>query len=103
MQLGEEELKDAIVLIFANKQDLPNPLSASDITEKLRLAEIKGRRVGVPHFEILFKRESMLLYLVLVLVNSRHPTSNNYQHNIDCIVFIVVHSDLLCYGGKWLV
>lgn len=42
--LGEEELKDAIVLIFANKQDLPNALSASEVTERLKLSEIKGRK-----------------------------------------------------------
>lgn len=41
--VGEDELKDAIVLVFANKQDLPNALSASALTEKLKLNDIKGR------------------------------------------------------------
>jgi len=39
----EDELKDSIILVFANKQDLPNALSVSDITEKLGLHNIKGR------------------------------------------------------------
>lgn len=33
-------------MIFANKQDLPNALSASEVTERLKLSEIKGRKVG---------------------------------------------------------
>ncbi|XP_031723209.1 ADP-ribosylation factor 4 [Anarrhichthys ocellatus] len=35
--LTEDELKDAIVLVFANKQDLPNALSVSELTDKLGL------------------------------------------------------------------
>jgi len=41
--MNEDELKDAVVLVFANKQDLPNALSPSDITEKLGLHLVKGR------------------------------------------------------------
>ncbi|XP_033105560.1 ADP-ribosylation factor 4-like [Anneissia japonica] len=41
--LGEDDLKEAIVLVFANKQDLPQALSLSEITEKLGLNKIKGR------------------------------------------------------------
>jgi len=39
-QLGEDELKEALVLVFANKQDLPNAFSCSEITEKLGLSGI---------------------------------------------------------------
>ncbi|KAM8862072.1 ADP-ribosylation factor 5-like [Synchiropus picturatus] len=35
--LSEDELKDAVLLVFANKQDLPNAMSVSELTEKLRL------------------------------------------------------------------
>ncbi|WP_411025015.1 ADP-ribosylation factor-like protein, partial [Salmonella sp. s54836] len=35
--LQEEELKDAVLLIFANKQDLPTALTAAEITDKLGL------------------------------------------------------------------
>jgi small GTP-binding protein len=41
--LDEEDLRDAVLLIFANKQDLPNAMSASEITEKLRLHAMHGR------------------------------------------------------------
>lgn len=42
--LSEEELRDAAVLVFANKQDLPNAMSASEITEKLGLHSLRQRR-----------------------------------------------------------
>jgi len=42
--VNEEELKDSIILVFANKQDLPNALSTSDLTEKLGLVNLRGRK-----------------------------------------------------------
>ncbi|CDO64640.1 ADP-ribosylation factor [Plasmodium reichenowi] len=41
--INEEELKDAIILVFANKQDLPNAMSAAEVTEKLHLNTIRER------------------------------------------------------------
>jgi len=41
--LAEDELRDAILLVFANKQDLPNALSVADVTEKLKLNTIRNR------------------------------------------------------------
>ncbi|XP_041460097.1 ADP-ribosylation factor 4-like [Lytechinus variegatus] len=32
--LGEEDLKDSVILIFANKQDLPQAMSIGDMTSK---------------------------------------------------------------------
>lgn len=42
--LGEDELRDAIVLIYANKQDLPNAMSVSDVQQALALQEYRGRK-----------------------------------------------------------
>jgi ADP-ribosylation factor protein 1 len=39
----EDSLRNAVVLIFANKQDLPHSMRASEITEKLGLSSYKGR------------------------------------------------------------
>lgn len=39
--LDEDELRDAVVLVFANKQDLPNAMSPSQITEELCLQQQK--------------------------------------------------------------
>jgi hypothetical protein len=40
--LGEEELRDAVVLVFANKQD-QGVMSVAEVAEKLSLHTIKGR------------------------------------------------------------
>lgn len=44
--LNEDELRDAVILVFANKQDLPNAMSASELTEKLRLNSLHNRSVS---------------------------------------------------------
>ncbi|KAG9510886.1 ADP-ribosylation factor 1, partial [Fragariocoptes setiger] len=41
--LQEEELNNAIILIFANKQDLPNSMNAAEISEKLGLNTLRNR------------------------------------------------------------
>lgn len=41
--LEEEELKDALLLVYANKQDLPGALSDSQIAEGLGLHDIRSR------------------------------------------------------------
>lgn len=42
--LDEDELRDAVLLVFANKQDLPNAMSPSEITEKLGLHSLRQRK-----------------------------------------------------------
>jgi len=42
--LNEDELRDAIVLVFANKQDLPKAKTAGEITEKLGLNTLHSRK-----------------------------------------------------------
>jgi len=41
--LNEDELREAILLIFANKQDLPNSMTAAEITDKLGLHSLRSR------------------------------------------------------------
>lgn len=36
--LSEDELRDAMLLVFANKQDLPQAMSAQEVRDKLGLA-----------------------------------------------------------------
>ncbi len=40
--LGEDELRDAVLLVFANKQDM-GVMSVPEITEKLGLHTLRGR------------------------------------------------------------
>lgn len=42
--LQEDELRDAVLLIFANKQDLPNALSVTELTDKLGLQNLRNRQ-----------------------------------------------------------
>merc|ERR1712014_75370 len=42
--LSEDEMRDAILLVFANKQDLPNAMSAAEMTEKLGLHGTRNRQ-----------------------------------------------------------
>ncbi|CAF0735395.1 unnamed protein product [Adineta steineri] len=41
--LSEDELREATLLIFANKQDLPNAMNAAEITDKLGLHSLRNR------------------------------------------------------------
>merc|ERR1711865_1099635 len=42
--LNDDELNDAVVLVFANKQDLPNSMTAAELTEKLGLLSLPRQR-----------------------------------------------------------
>lgn len=42
--LAEDELREAILLVFANKQDLPNAMSVNEVTERLGLNQIRNRQ-----------------------------------------------------------
>ncbi|XP_068001938.1 ADP-ribosylation factor 1-like isoform X2 [Melanerpes formicivorus] len=41
--LAEDELRDAVLLVLANKQDLPNAMNAAEITDKLGLHSLRHR------------------------------------------------------------
>ncbi|XBI38131.1 hypothetical protein VPH35_123255 [Triticum aestivum] len=45
--LEEDELKGAVVLVYANKQDLPGALNDAAITESLELHKIKSRQWAI--------------------------------------------------------
>lgn len=42
--LTEDELRDSVLLVFANKQDLPNAMSAAEMTDKLGLHALRHRK-----------------------------------------------------------
>jgi len=42
--LGEDELRDAVLLVFANKQDLPNACSVDTLTDTLGLNKLRNRK-----------------------------------------------------------
>eukprot|EP01105_Mastigella_eilhardi_P003435 TRINITY_DN1439_c0_g1_i2.p1 TRINITY_DN1439_c0_g1~~TRINITY_DN1439_c0_g1_i2.p1 ORF type:complete len:201 (+),score=80.93 TRINITY_DN1439_c0_g1_i2:64-603(+) len=42
--LSEDELRDAALLVFANKQDLPQAMSVAEVTDKLGLHNLRTRK-----------------------------------------------------------
>merc|ERR1739849_351 len=42
--LNEDEMRDAALLVFANKQDLPNSMPAAEVTEKLGFNNMRTRK-----------------------------------------------------------
>lgn len=46
-QLKEDELNEAVILVFANKQDMPNAMSAAELTNALNLNSLRNRRVSI--------------------------------------------------------
>ncbi|TIB00406.1 hypothetical protein E3P96_02647 [Wallemia ichthyophaga] len=41
--LGDREMRDCLLLVFANKQDLPGAMSPAEVTEKLGLHKMRER------------------------------------------------------------
>lgn len=42
--MNEDELRDAVLLVFANKQDLPNAMSVAEIIEKMSLSSLTNNK-----------------------------------------------------------
>merc|ERR1711972_1161455 len=42
--LSEDEMRDAALLVLANKQDLPNAMRTSEVVEKLGLNNLRARQ-----------------------------------------------------------
>lgn len=42
--LQEEDLREAVLLVFANKLDLPNAMTPSEITDRLGLNQLRSRK-----------------------------------------------------------
>ncbi|XP_056323727.1 ADP-ribosylation factor 4b [Danio aesculapii] len=44
MMLAEDEMRDAVLLVLANKQDLPKAMPAHELTDRLGLHALRGRQ-----------------------------------------------------------
>jgi len=42
--LNDEEMRDAALLVFANKQDLPDAMPANEVSDKLGLTALRNRQ-----------------------------------------------------------
>ena len=72
-------MRDATLLVFANKQDLPNAMTASELTDKLGLQNLRNRRVS-----------KVQGYNVIDFIDTNAVT-----------LFSVVHPGHLCGAGSW--
>lgn len=68
----QDELRDAVLLVFANKQDLPNAMNAAEITDKLGLHSLRQRHWYSAFYFFLFFRANLMTdfvdgFIVLVL------------------------------------
>lgn len=43
--LAEDEMRDAVLLVLANKQDLPKAMPVHELTDRLGLQTLRGRQV----------------------------------------------------------
>lgn len=41
----EEDLKEKVILVLANKQDLPCALTVEEVAERLEIGKAKGRKI----------------------------------------------------------
>ncbi|KAE8728459.1 ADP-ribosylation factor 2-B [Hibiscus syriacus] len=99
--LNEDELRDAVLLVFANKQDLPNAMNAAEITDKLGLHSLRQR-----HWYI----QSTCATSGEGLYEGLDWLSNNIANKADSMLFSVSlklyrKCLLLCYifplAGNW--
>uniref|UniRef100_A0A673NND0 ADP-ribosylation factor 4-like n=1 Tax=Sinocyclocheilus rhinocerous TaxID=307959 RepID=A0A673NND0_9TELE len=44
--LAEDEMRDALLLVLANKQDLPKAMAVHELTDRLGLHALRGRQVN---------------------------------------------------------
>ena len=99
--LNEDELRDALLLVFANKQDLPNAMNAAEITDKLGLHGLRQRTWYIQvsfYFESLLPRidySPRLPALHLVMVSTR--VLNGWLRTLS-----VGHSEFVCGLGSAL-
>jgi len=86
--INDREMRDAIILIFANKQDLPGAMKPHEIQEKLGLTRIRDRNWYV---QPACATTGDGLYEGLTWLTSNHkswiPNNNNNKKNSACQQF----------------
>merc|ERR1711953_1279455 len=101
--LNEDELRDAVLLVFANKQDLPNAMNAAEITDKLGLHNLRQRKW---HTQATCATSGDGLYEGLIgpLVSFKMPVRDScsipqiYQLPLNCYIKIIQIDQLATLG-----
>ena len=79
--LAEDELREAVLLIFANKQDLPNAMNAAEITDKLGLHSLRNRNW---YIQVIF----YFFYKTMINIIFYLKCYITYSYNDDCLIFL---------------
>merc|ERR1712142_509534 len=93
--LNEDELKDAVLLVFANKQDLPNAMNAAEITDKLGLHSLRNRQW---YIQATLRMRNKYIFLLLLPNIEYKFTEKQFNHlqkffltNINEFTFNTLH------------
>ena len=70
----QDELRDAVLLVFANKQDLPNAMNAAEITDKLGLHSLRQR-----HW-----------YVSKIVLQDQHPSGHPTEVTQDTVIRLLI-------------
>ena len=65
--LAEDELREAVVLVFANKQDLPQAMNPAEITDKLGLHNMRNRNWYIQVSRVLYFVYPVYLRIIIIL------------------------------------
>ncbi|KAF7505326.1 ADP-ribosylation factor, Arf Arf6 [Endocarpon pusillum] len=71
--LQDTEMKDALLLVFANKQDVPGAMKAKEVTEKLNVEEFIKRRTYHTQESIATTGEGLVDGLRWLSKNAKNP------------------------------
>ncbi len=97
--LNEDELRDAVLLVFCNKQDLPNAMSAAEVTEKLGLQSLRQRnwyiQVTAPVLLLVALADAAVFVLLRPL--APHPVKDCMRVSIGCQPSLPRRSEVLRY------
>merc|ERR1712034_172961 len=79
----EDELRDAIILIFANKQDLPGALTVDEISRELELNKIRNKEWYVQACSATDGTD----YMKVLIGYATHLIKSHEQNNKKCCFF----------------
>jgi len=92
--INEEELRDAALLVFTNKQDLPNAMSVAEVTDKLNLHALRQRKWYIQVYDQKMRFSFLSLSISLSLSLTGFFSS--------FLLFIILSGNL-CNFRWWLV
>ncbi|CAO3675743.1 unnamed protein product [Umbelopsis vinacea] len=85
--LNEDELRDALLLVFANKQDLPNAMNPAEITDKLGLHSLRQR-----HWYIQVNERDVSAHVIFLFTYTRHQhiflAPQNFRQRVPQVAMV---------------